>query len=340
MVGKTWWVLVLGLWVCLLSVAQAHISLDRAGTHKSRYGDEDDAIKAGPCGRAGGARGTNIYTYEAGSTIEVEVSEFVSHPGYFRIAFDDDGDDDFKAPASIPSEPPSGRPCAGATDKCGEADYYNNETVLPEMDNLEPHSDGENNKLYKWQVKLPNKPCDNCTLQILQVMTESFRAPYDPEVGQNDIYYTCIDLVLTPAAGTDPGAGAGAGGGAPVGGAGGGGASIGGSPANSGSGGAPGTSSGAAIGAASSAAGSGAAPSSKPPTPAPPVQASAMAGMGAPAAMGSTVATPQPEASGCSVGTTGGRSSAGAVFLLAGLSLAWRRRALFATTRFPLPPRG
>ena len=49
-------------------------------------------------------------------------------------------------------------------------------------------------------VKLPNKPCDSCTLQIIQVMTESFRAPYDPEATRsNDIYSTCIDLVLTTA---------------------------------------------------------------------------------------------------------------------------------------------
>jgi hypothetical protein len=341
MVVKTSWVLVLGLWFCLVSVAEAHISLDQAGTHKSRYGDADDAIKSAPCGMAGGARGTNIYTYEAGSTIEVEVSEFVSHPGYFRIAFDDDGDDDFKAPASIPSEAPSGRPCVGAGDKCGEADYYNNEAVLPEMDNLDPHADGENNKLYKWQVKLPDKPCDNCTLQIIQVMTESFRAPYDPEAARsNDIYFTCIDLVLTPAAGAASGGDAGAGAGGPVGGAGGGGASPAGGPASSGSGGSLGTSSGAAIGAAGSAAGSGAAPSPKPPVTAPPVQAAAIAGMGAPAPMGSTVATPQAEASGCSIGASGGRSSVGAAFLLAGLSLAWRRRALSGRTRFPFRRRG
>jgi hypothetical protein len=322
MVPKNSWMLAL-LYVCFATpVAQAHISLERAGTHKSRYGDTDNDIKNLPCGRTGGARGTNIYTYEAGSTIEVEVSEFVSHPGYFRIAFDDDGDDDFEPPASISSEPPSGRPCMGASDKCGEADYYNNETVLPEMDNLGPHPDGENNKLWKWQVKLPNKACDNCTLQIIQVMTEAFRAPYDPAIGgagaANDIYSTCIDLVLTPAPGAAAGDAAGAGGA--------GGASSAGGPASSGAGGAIGTTAGAAIGAAGSpAAGSASPPPTRPPVAAvPQAQPALTAGMAAPAPMSAAAAAP--EASGCSVGSVRGRSHGAAAFLLAGLILALARR--------------
>jgi hypothetical protein len=319
MMPKNPWMLAL-LYVCFATpVAQAHISLEQAGTHKSRYGDTDNDIKNLPCGRTGGARGTNIYTYEAGSTIEVEVSEFVSHPGYFRIAFDDDGDDDFEPPASISSEPPSGRPCMGASDKCGEADYYNNETVLPEMDNLGPHPDGENNKLWKWQVKLPNKPCDNCTLQIIQVMTEAFRAPYDPAIGgagaANDIYSTCIDLVLTPA----PGAAAGGAGGA-------GGASSAGGPASSGAGGAIGTTASAATGAAGSpAAGSASPPPTRPPVAAvPQAQPALTAGMAAPAPMSAAAAAP--EASGCSLGSVRGRSHGAAAFLLAGLTLALARR--------------
>src|SRR4051794_23282497 len=92
------------------SSARAHISLDQGGTHKSRYGD--GAIKQGPCGRAGGTRGSHVYTYAPGETITIEAVEFVVHPGYFRIAFDADGDDDFLDPQSIPSAPPSGRACS------------------------------------------------------------------------------------------------------------------------------------------------------------------------------------------------------------------------------------
>src|SRR5262245_33062016 len=80
-------------------VAHAHLSLEQAGTHMSRYGDGE--IKDGPCGRDGGTRGEHVYTYEPGSTITIKAKEFIPHPGYFRIAFDNDGDDDFLEPRSI-----------------------------------------------------------------------------------------------------------------------------------------------------------------------------------------------------------------------------------------------
>src|SRR5689334_16166220 len=90
------------------SLAWAHISLEQGGTHLSRYGDSE--IKDGPCGRAGGTRGTHVYTYQPGATITVSLVEYIPHPSYFRFAFDDDGDDAFKEPASIlPIDPQ--RPC-------------------------------------------------------------------------------------------------------------------------------------------------------------------------------------------------------------------------------------
>lgn len=183
----------------IASGARAHTSLEQAGTHLSRYGDAE--IKVGPCGRANGTRGTNVYTYAPGETITVTVKEYVSHSGYYRIAFDDDGDDDFADPASI--EPENGRTCtANPDDHCGAADYFNNATVL--MDHLNPHAQAIfTTPTYTWEVTLPNVECDNCTLQIIQVMTENGKAPYNPSApGENDIYYTCIDLVLQGAGGT------------------------------------------------------------------------------------------------------------------------------------------
>jgi MYXO-CTERM domain-containing protein len=82
-------------------------------------------------------------------------------------------------------------------------------------------------------VTLPNVECDNCTLQVIQVMEDNaFHGDYDPTpgVGIPDIYHQCIDLVLKAGAPmtnmTDGGAGAGGtggGGGAGAGGSGGGG---------------------------------------------------------------------------------------------------------------------
>jgi hypothetical protein len=193
--------------------ASAHISLEQGGTHKSRYGDA--FLKDGPCGKAGGTRGTNVYTYAAGQTITLSVVETIPHPSYFRIAFDDDGDDGFQEPASIEPIDPK-RPCPfNAADKCGASDFYDNDTVLPGMDDLNPHIPTSfTTAKYTWSVKLPNVECDNCTLQIIQVMEDTIHGAYNPHPGDpndnpyiEDIYHQCIDLVLTRGdSGTDGGA--------------------------------------------------------------------------------------------------------------------------------------
>ena len=180
--------------------AAAHISLEKGGTHLSRYGDTAADIKAGPCGRTGGARGPHIYSYKPGETITVSIVEYVPHPGYFRIAFDNDGDDGFKEPASIkPVDPARRCPDGNPNDMCGASDFYNTPAVLPKMDNLNPHLAGAANQKYTWQVTLPNVECTNCTLQIIQVMEDDlFHGAYDPTpgVGVEDIYHQCIDIVL------------------------------------------------------------------------------------------------------------------------------------------------
>jgi hypothetical protein len=195
--------------------ARAHISIEQGGTHLSRYGDTE--LKAGPCGVANGKRGTHIYTYEPGQTITLSLVEYIAHPGYFRIAFDADGDDDFKEPASILPVDPN-RACPDDPgDHCGQSDFYNNAAVLPGMDNLNPHVPSGGQPKYTWQVKLPNVECTNCTLQVIQVMEDdAAHGPYDPTpgVGVEDIYHQCIDLVLKKGASTAPDGGAAGSGGA------------------------------------------------------------------------------------------------------------------------------
>jgi hypothetical protein len=187
-------------------LANAHISLEKGGTHLSRYGD--DELKAGPCGRANGLPGTHLYTYAPGATIEVKLVEFIPHPGYFRFAFDPDGDDGFKEPASIKPVDPKRKCPTGPGDHCGESDFYNSPEVLPGMDNLNPHLAG-GTKTYSWQVTLPDVECDHCTLQVIQVMEDDGpHGPYDPTpgVGVADIYHQCIDIRLTREAAGDGGA--------------------------------------------------------------------------------------------------------------------------------------
>ena len=70
------------------AAASAHLGLDSPA---SRYGPE--VLKPGPCGVDGGQRSGNVTYFEPGETIEVRWNEYVDHPGHYRIAFDDDGDD-------------------------------------------------------------------------------------------------------------------------------------------------------------------------------------------------------------------------------------------------------
>ena len=177
--------------------ASAHISLEQAGTHKSRYGDGE--LKSGPCGKAGGTRGTNLYTYAPGQKITVSLIEYIAHPGYFRFAFDNDGDDAFIEPASILPIDPARKCPTGPGDHCGASDFYNSPAVLPGMDNLNPHITAAPFMKYTWEVALPDVECTNCTLQVIQVMEDDLaHGPYDPApgVGVADIYHQCIDIVL------------------------------------------------------------------------------------------------------------------------------------------------
>ena len=200
---KSWRILPLSTWlgaaiVVALTInfeatALAHISVDQGGTHLSRY--SDSGLKESPCGVAGGTRGTNIYTYKPGETITVSIKEVVSHPSYFRIAFDNDGDDGFLTPSGTAGEfgNCAGDPACGP----GHEDYCNNDTVL--LDHLNPHAGAfGTTPIYTWSVTLPNVECDNCTLQIIQVMNDLnvHTAPYP----QDDVYYQCIDLVLSNSA--------------------------------------------------------------------------------------------------------------------------------------------
>lgn len=196
---RTPWLFALAC-ACASPSAYAHISLEQGGTYLSRDGDAN--LKAGPCGTAGSVRGTNVYTFEPGQTITVNLVETIPHPSYFRIAFDDDGDDDFVDPRSIAPIDPN-RACPfNAADKCGQSDFFNNQTVL--MDQLDPHiPTAFVTTPFSWQVTLPDVTCSNCTLQVIQVMEDVIHGAYNPIEGDPndvpyiaDVYHQCIDLEL------------------------------------------------------------------------------------------------------------------------------------------------
>jgi hypothetical protein len=143
--------------------ALAHIEIT---SHTTRYGVA--VQKSPPCGMLGGSgAGDNVYTYAPGETITLSWHEFIDHPGHYRVAFDDSGDDSFADPASAD-------------------DLYNNATVV--LDGIADETDVHD---YEVELTLPEVECETCTIQILQVMTDK------PPFGDgNDMYYHCIDVRL------------------------------------------------------------------------------------------------------------------------------------------------
>lgn len=201
--------------VTLSSTASAHIRfVSPTPRYASPTGGFDNGmnIKASPCGRANDSRTTDesrVTEFEAGETITVQFNETIDHPGFFRISFDDDGQDAFEPP-------PLSRDDIQAT---------------PTLPILKDNIEDKNGGMYETEVTLPDVECDNCTLQLIQVMVDADSWPL------SEIYFTCADIKLTRAGGTGGAGGATGGAGGSTGGAGAGGAGGGNAGTSSGAGG-------------------------------------------------------------------------------------------------------
>jgi len=159
------------------SVAMAHAVLSYPPPRTTE-------LKEGPCGALNSTRGTNITTLAPGSTITVEFKETIEHPGHYRISFDNDGQDFFM-------------PTDFTTNTEGQLNVIDD--MIPDLTTTPLPAGG---RPYTVQITLPNVECTNCTLQLIQMMTES--PPFD----QNDIYFSCADITLAanaPDAGTNAG---------------------------------------------------------------------------------------------------------------------------------------
>ena len=150
------------------SQAAAHIAL-KSPTARS---NDQVQLKVGPCGQTTNARTGKITVFKPGQTITVTWDETINHPGHYRISFDPNGTN-FPNPKSF-------------TDMDGGVNVLVD--GIPDKTGVAPIA-------YTQQVTLPNVECSNCTLQLIQVMTD--KPPYDPSPAGNDIYYQCADLVLT-----------------------------------------------------------------------------------------------------------------------------------------------
>jgi MYXO-CTERM domain-containing protein len=128
--------------------------------------------KAGPCGIADSVRGTTVTTFKPGEKVMITWTETIEHPGHFRISIDEDGNDSFVVPKDYTDFDPDPTILVNnITDQTGAA----------------PHT-------YSQEITIPNKECANCTLQLLQTMTD--KPPFGP-AGGNDFYYQCADIVIS-----------------------------------------------------------------------------------------------------------------------------------------------
>lgn len=151
-------------------------------------------LKQGPCGVAGSVRGTNVTTLAPGSTITIKWNETIDHPGHYRISFDMDGNDFIVPPTANGST-------EGMTNVIKD--------LIPDIQG------GTVPRPYTFDFTLPNMECANCTLQVIQLMTD--KPPYTTDAASDDIYYQCADITLAtnaPDAGVQdtPDAGMGSGG--------------------------------------------------------------------------------------------------------------------------------
>ncbi len=132
------------------------------------------AQKQGPCGATGSQRGANVGLFEPGDTITVTWDETIDHPGHYRLAFDESGDDDFPDPFSPDDDFPA---------------------IL--VDQIADRSGGG---AYSQEITFPDVECEDCTLQLVQIMT--VQVPY------NSFYFQCADITLRAGGGPDPDPGA------------------------------------------------------------------------------------------------------------------------------------
>jgi hypothetical protein len=97
----------------------------------------------------------------AGQTLDVEWTETTDHPGHYRLLFSLAGDADFQV----------------------LLDDIPDRSIPP----------GETQNFYSATVTLPSTPCTDCTLQLIQVMTDKPSAPF---------YFSCADIRLVASATT------------------------------------------------------------------------------------------------------------------------------------------
>jgi hypothetical protein len=159
-----------GLATMLPSAAPAHINL----VYPMQRAPLNLVAVARPCGLSPDPGRGPATKFLPGASVELRWTEWITHPGHFRISFDADGTDDFVDPSSY-------------------TDFYTAPSVL--LDNIAP---ADNVTQHSATIVLPNIECDTCTLQLMQVLTD--KPPFTTDANSDDMHRQCADVTLTPTA--------------------------------------------------------------------------------------------------------------------------------------------
>jgi uncharacterized protein (TIGR03382 family) len=165
--------------VALPSIALAHFNLIEPKPDRT----DDTGGKGAKCG-ATGTSTTDVTNYTPGQTISITVKETVDHDGFYRVAL-------AKDVASLPDAPDGA--CGTLTPQAPTA------TIL--AGNMFLGLQGGPASAPKTEsITLPNTNCQNCILQVIEVMTESAGSCY---------YFHCakvnVGAALPPGPGPGPG---------------------------------------------------------------------------------------------------------------------------------------
>jgi MYXO-CTERM domain-containing protein len=178
--------------------AHAHFKLDKPAS----WLKEDSSggpQKGSPCGPGGlddaspvPASGM-VTTFQAGETITVEWTDTIAHPGYFRIALAENRGD-LKDPTITQDSS-----CSFDESKVPMGAHDN---VLADGVSFRTRNGFSESAGHKFsqKVTLPNKPCEKCTLQVMQVME------MDLQVLSNCYYFHCADIKIVAGGTADAGA--------------------------------------------------------------------------------------------------------------------------------------
>jgi hypothetical protein len=162
----------------LSAASFAHVDL--SSPNPRSHGQTEGNLKSGPCGQSTDGRTANVNVFAPGETITVTWNEYIDHPAYYRIAFDDDGDDGFVMRTDGQTDQAADDP------EAMEAALNMDAEILAIVTEENDTSSGTSTDIRNVDVTLPNITCENCTLQLIQYMYNN------PTQG----YFQCADIAL------------------------------------------------------------------------------------------------------------------------------------------------